>query len=60
MKSIGEKIKQFFAAYNQEIVLAAAMFLISCISFAAGYLYASQTLKERPQFEGFYESSLTQ
>lgn len=56
MNAIGDTIKQFWATRQHEIVLGLGVFLISCISFAAGYLYASQTLKESLQFDGFLDS----
>lgn len=56
MNTIGDTIKRLWAHHEHQIILAAGVFLISLISFVAGYLYASQTLKESIQFEGFSDS----
>ncbi len=40
------KIKFFVKEYEKEIVLFTAVFLISLLSFALGYLSAKESLKE--------------
>jgi len=40
------KIKKFVKRYRSEIVLFLAIFLISTLSFALGYLYAKDQIKK--------------
>jgi len=51
MNAIGDKTRLFWATYSHEIILATGVSLISLISFASGYLYASQVLREPIEFE---------
>lgn len=49
------KIIRFVKDYQEEIVLFIAVFLISLLSFAAGYIISERTNEEKINFENVQE-----
>jgi hypothetical protein len=50
-------IKEFFSKYQEEIILATGVILISLLSFALGYIFAKNESKSEIRFQ---ETSYTE
>jgi len=52
-----EKIIRFIKEYQNDIVLLIGVFLVSLLSFAAGYIVAKEKSKQEIKIEYEYEKS---
>ncbi|MCP6718066.1 MAG: hypothetical protein KJI70_00760 [Patescibacteria group bacterium] len=52
-----EKVIQFIKKYQNDIVLLIGVFLVSLLSFAAGYIVAKEQFKQEIKIEYEYQKS---